>query len=154
MKTPWVAILCALVVLTALCAADNAHAGDKGPFGAFKSRIRPDASEKATLQGFLMLEEKKRSGGFGPAEVNVQNNHNGTSNTWNDNRGSALSSSTVIGNNEVMSVSGSGDGFEIDITDGTTTQGNDRVRQGSEVVISVGEGGAAGAITQNGGRAN
>ena len=144
--------ICALLFCAvSIGMAMTAHAGEQGPFGAFKSRIRPDASEKATLQGFLMIEQRKRSGGFGPAEVNVQNNHWGASNTWNDNRGSSMSASTVIGNNDVLSVSGSGDGFTIDVTDGTTTQSNERVRQGSGVTISVGDGGASGSMTQNSG---
>ncbi|MDP3735099.1 MAG: hypothetical protein Q8R39_01575 [bacterium] len=128
-------------------AISSASAGEQGPFGAFKSRIRPDASEHVVRQGYLVLEEKNRRGGFGPAEVNVQQNHWGANNTWNDNRGSAMSSSTVVGNLDSMSVSGTGDGFILEVVDGATTQGNKDVQQESGVTTSVG-GDASGTQSQ------
>ena len=120
-------------------------ADDQGPFGAFKSRIRPGPSEHVVRQGYLALERKNSQGGFGPAEVNVKNNHWGNTNTWNDNRGSAMSSSSVVGNLDSLNVSGSGDGFILEVVDGATTQGNKDVQQGSGVTTSVG-GDAAGTV--------
>ncbi len=147
-ETAIVFVFCGVLTFTAL-GASSAFAGEQGPFGAFKNRIRPDAGEQAIRQGYLALEQKKRSGGFGPAEVNIRQNHWGDNNTWNDQRGSSMSSSTVVGNLDSLSVSGTGDGFILEVVDGATTQGNREVQQGSGVTTSVG-GDASGSLNQQG----